>query len=865
LLESALPDPDVRIDDIDPAPLLVFGDYELLEEIARGGMGVVYRARQVRLNRQVAIKMILGGHLASTTELARFRAEAETAARLQHPNIVAIHEVGDYAGQPFFSMDLVAGRNLAHLVRDRSLGARRAASYLKTIAEAVHYAHSRGVLHRDLKPSNILIDESDQPRITDFGLAKRLESSALSDPHSPITLSGQVLGSPSFIPPEQAAGRKDAIGPASDVYSLGAVLYHCLTGRPPFMAETVTGTLRLVAEQPAVPPRLLNAGVPRDLETICLKCLEKEPRRRYATALELAEELGRFLQGEPIQARPAGPAEKVGRWCLRKPALATALLLLLLVAIGSPLAAYRINQERLVAEASRAKAQVTATFLTDMLEGVGPSVARGRDTTILREILDKATERVGSQLTNQPDVEADVRLILGRTYQDLGQYTNALAMTQEALRLRRVFFGPKHITVAAALNNLGAIVSEMGNLAEAEAYDREALAMKKELLGAESLDVATSLNNLGFRLWNRSDFAGAEALHHEALSIRLKRLPREHPEVAMSLNNLAMVQWTRGDFDTAEAHFREALAIFRQTKGDESTVVATMLNNVGTVLRDLGRFEEAEAIKREALARRQKLLGPRHGYTAYSRNDLAIVLQRRGKLDEADALHQEALAGLRESLGSQHQYVAEALSGLAIVQAKRGQWEAAEALQREALAMTQKCLGKENQSAADCLTHLAILLGVRGVLPESAALLTNALAMTTKIGGPEHADLVPPLAQLSWVLKQQGNAAAAESLLDRARALARKSGNYGFRALTDHGYELSDMLQAQGRFADVEPLLLGISDALQSWPGANPLFSRPLHERLVHFYEAWHLSNPNSGRDAAADEWKSKLQASSRM
>jgi eukaryotic-like serine/threonine-protein kinase len=335
LLESALEEPDVQSGDpFKPAQLFAFGDYEIVEEIARGGMGVVYRARQISLNRTVAIKMILGGHLANPAEMNRFRAEAETAAQLQHPNIVAIHEVGEQVGQPYFSMDLVEGRNLAQLVRDEPLPSRKAAVYLKTIAEAVQYAHSRGVLHRDLKPSNILIDENDQPRITDFGLAKRLNDSRLSTNEPQLTQTGQVLGSPSFIPPEQAAGRKAAIGPASDIYSLGAILYHLLTARPPFVAESLTQTLRMVAETEPVSPRLLNASVTRDLETICLKCLEKDPARRYPAAGELAEELARFLRGDPISARAIGATGKLWRWCRRRPAIAALILALHLVGVA---------------------------------------------------------------------------------------------------------------------------------------------------------------------------------------------------------------------------------------------------------------------------------------------------------------------------------------------------------------------------------------------------------------------------------------------------------------------------------------------------------------------------------------------------
>jgi eukaryotic-like serine/threonine-protein kinase len=293
-----------------------FGDYELIEKIATGGMGVVYKARQLSLNRIVAVKMVLGGALASAALRQRFLEEAQTAASLQQPNIIAIHEVGEHAGQPFFSMDYVEGRNLSELLHEGPLAPQRAAGYTKTIAQAVAYAHQRGILHRDLKPSNVLIDQSDQPRITDFGLAKRLTSD------SDLTVSGQVLGSPNFMAPEQAQGRHGAVGPPSDVYAIGALLYHLLTGRPPFQAATLTEVLRQVVTIEPAAPRLLNPSLPRDLETICLKCLEKEAPRRYQTARELAGELGRFLEGKPIQARPVSAAGRGWKWCRRRPALA---------------------------------------------------------------------------------------------------------------------------------------------------------------------------------------------------------------------------------------------------------------------------------------------------------------------------------------------------------------------------------------------------------------------------------------------------------------------------------------------------------------------------------------------------------------
>jgi tRNA A-37 threonylcarbamoyl transferase component Bud32 len=331
--------------------LRYFGDYELLEEIARGGMGVVWKARQASLNRVVAVKMIRAAALASPTEVERFLREAEAAANLQHPNIVAIHEVGEHGGQHYFSMDYVDGADLGALVKDGPLAPQRAARYVKIIAEAIHFAHQRGTMHRDLKPQNVLIDAADQPRITDFGLAK------VAGEDSRLTQTGVVMGSPSYMPPEQAAGQRDDIGPGSDVYSLGAMLYELLTGQAPFRGATPLATLREVMETEPVPPRQLKPDIPRDVETICLKCLEKRPSARYPTARALAEELDRFLRGEPIQARPAGAVRKAVSWSRRHPGLLAAALAV--VVVGLVFGVFYLFEENAFLRAKQADPSLT--------------------------------------------------------------------------------------------------------------------------------------------------------------------------------------------------------------------------------------------------------------------------------------------------------------------------------------------------------------------------------------------------------------------------------------------------------------------------------------------------------------------------
>jgi tetratricopeptide (TPR) repeat protein/tRNA A-37 threonylcarbamoyl transferase component Bud32 len=494
-----------------------FGDYELLEELARGGMGVVYKARQLTLNRVVAVKMILAGQLASAAEVLRFHTEAESAAQLDHPGIVRIYEVGQHDGQHFFSMSYVAGGSLVAAVKDGPMRPRESAALVRTVADAVAYAHGRGIIHRDLKPANILLGEGGRPQVTDFGLAKQLAAD------SQLTGTGQVMGTPSYMPPEQAQGRVHEIGPAVDVYALGAILYYLLTGRPPFQAASVMDTLRQVLEQEPVAPRLLNPAVDRDLETICLKCLEKQAGKRYDNARALADDLGRYASGESILARPVGSGERLWRWGLRNPRTAAAItavsLLLLFVSVGSTWAALVIRQERNQKEAERLAA-VAAREEADAARKLAQQneLVAAEQADLALGSLNTLIFKVQQRLSKDPGMQPLQRDLLQSALEGLRRVAG-----------RAGGEGRVRWSVEDALMRMGELSLQFGNSEEAYGYFQRRYEMTRADLAAEPGNarlmerVAMACINLAEVSTSvRRDMKRALSRYEEAVELRAK-------------------------------------------------------------------------------------------------------------------------------------------------------------------------------------------------------------------------------------------------------------------------------------------------------------------------------------------------------
>jgi serine/threonine-protein kinase len=582
---------------VKPPPRI--GDYEILGELGRGGMGVVYKASQAALGRLVALKMVLEGRVGPEA-LTRFRAEAVAVARLKHPNIVQIYDVGAEQGRPYFSLEFVDGGSLAQQIAGQPQPTRHAAQVIETLARAMDYAHQQGIVHRDLKPGNILLASDGTPKITDFGLAKHLESTD-SD-----TKTGAILGTPSYIAPEQAVAKKD-VGPPADIYALGAILYEMLTGRPPFKGETPMDTMLQVVSDEVVPPTLLNMKVPRDLETICLRCLQKEPAKRYRSAGALADDLHRFQAGEAITARPVGTGERFWRWCRRRPAVA-ALLLTVMLVTGFGMAGVFWQWRR--AEANFAEAVEQRQRAEALLKAVSTERDRARkDYEQARQIVDDFFVKISDDnMRRVPGMQAVRKEFLEAA---LRYYQGFLHQHADDASLRTL--------LAETHYNVGKVALEIGKLTDAEKAFRKALGVYKELLAAQPADRklkrATATCWIGLARTQARLQRNAEAadLYARAGTL-MEELVRTATVKDEGLEDLLFVYDGIGQLRRSEEKRTEALAAYEkgrtllhQLMQSEATStrqwkLAIFCKNCGELYADLRQPDKARAALREALA-----------------------------------------------------------------------------------------------------------------------------------------------------------------------------------------------------------------------------------------------------------------------
>jgi tetratricopeptide (TPR) repeat protein len=761
----------LRRSPVTPADLPQVPGYEVLELLGHGGMGVVYKARQLSLGRLVALKMIVAGAAAEAEDLARFRTEAEAVACLQHPNIIQIHEVGQVQGSPYVALEYVAGGSLAQKLAGQPQPPRAGAQLVETLADAMHHAHERGILHRDLKPANVLLaacgladPASPQtefiPKITDFGLAKKL------DVGSGQTQTGAILGTPSYMAPEQAQGAGKRVGPAADVYALGAILYECLTGRPPFKAVTLYDTLQQVLNQEPVPVRYLQPQVPRDLETICLKCLRKEPGQRYASGADLADDLRRFLNGEPIQARPIGSVERLGRWCRRNPRVAvlTAAVAGLLVAVSALstlgalyAAALRAREHeqwqraennaaeaiKRQEEAERAR-QRTWKALEDVSDlGLSDPLSQQKALTPQQEQLLKKLLAYVEEFAKETGQTPEGRAQVAKAHYRVGFIRKSLGLNADAesacrravalfVQLAHEFPDvPGHRSdLAGTYNILARALDALGRGNEARSEYQNAITLWQKLseeIPTEPdfrVGLATSKSNLAILLQDLGEREAARTEYQEAIAIDDK-LVADFPEVpdyraslALLHNNLAALLVDLGENLQARSEYEKAIAI-QETLHEQFPTwsvyraeLATSYNNLGTHLLNLGKGVQSRTDLEKAIKLRTGLVGEFpaapdfRADLAHSHNDLGTTLENMGLRKEAQDEYLQAislaknLADAFPDVPSFRQQLAQGHNNLGSLLQFLGQLEEARTHHQQALELREK-LGSDFPTVPD--------------------------------------------------------------------------------------------------------------------------------------------------------------------
>jgi len=726
---------------IDPEEALPrrFGPFEILEEIGRGGMGVVHRARELdscgKIIRDVALKLIRADRLADAPHecrdayVARFQDEARAVAGLQHENIVTLYAVGEIDGRHYYSMQYIEGESLEDRLKSGPLENREAARVVEAAARAVQAAHEheKNILHRDLKPDNILIETATgRALVTDFGLAK------LHDAES-VTQTGDVFGSPSYMSPEQATSSGD-VTVATDIYGLGATLYALLTGLPPFRAATPAETLRQVLEEETIPPKRLQPAVDRDLETICLKCLEKEPAKRYASAGELAADLERFLNGEPIVARPVGRLERRWRWAKRHPgvALLSSLLVLVLVAvsIGSTLAAIRIDRARgraealASSEAEQRRRAVTANraaqreaeasrriaeFLQKLVQARSPFNFQGfgfqsapstQHVVITRQELEDAESRLTAGFADSPRIQARMRDTLGTVAFSLGFKVKGENLVRKALQQRQKLLGKDHPEVAQSLFHLGWIHHTRKGYREAiTLYDRS-LAILRERSGHE-LSRAEIQYNKAWAWAELRDYPKAESLFRRALDSRKTHLSRNHPLIATTRYGLVTCLFEQNKINQAMK-----LALSDKSLTDQALGLFTYAR--AKKLRAEKKFDAAAEAYQKLMAISRRMFGE-HPITALIIGDYAVTLRDAGRLAEAEVQMRTAVEMGKKVLPT-HPKLIEVLTDWATAVENLGRWKQAEKLLREALAVAKKRYGHEHPTCQDLRGRISGLM-----------------------------------------------------------------------------------------------------------------------------------------------------------
>ncbi len=684
----------------------IIGDYRILALLGEGGMGTVYQAEQLHPQRIVALKVIRPG-LSSDKVLRRFKREAEALGRLQHPGIAQIYEAGTadsgLGPQPYFAMEFIRGERLREYVIGRSLTTPQRLALMVQVCDAVHHAHLRGIIHRDLKPGNILVDTNGHAKVLDFGVALLTDSDAHATRQTDL---GQLVGTLAYMSPEQVLADPQGLDIRSDVYALGVILYELLASKMPYAThgKAMHEVVQAIREEEPAPLSAIHNSYRGDIDTIVTKALEKDKTRRYASAAELAGDIRRYLADEPITARPPSAAYQVRKFARRHKTLvagiASVFLALVIGVVASTREAVRAHKAELAAEEQRKRADQEATaaravidFLqNDLLAQASASNQSSKPDPELkvRTALDRAAASVHGKFEKQPELEAAIQDTIGRTYYQLGLYTEARKQLERALDLYRRTLGEENPKTLTTMSRLGRTAWLQSEYPEAWTLLSRAVEVQRRVLGTDNPDTLYSMNNLANVYRAQGKDSEAEALYRQTLEIRRRVLGAEHPDTLTSTNNLANVYWSQGKYAQAETLYRQAMTTQRRVLSPEHPDTLLSMGNLADTVAKQGKYAEAETLFAQVIEISRRVMGRDHPRTLGFLSDSGAMYQRQGKFTLAEANIKEALAGRRRTLGSDHPETMEGAADLALALLSQSKFVESERLAREALEFNRK-------------------------------------------------------------------------------------------------------------------------------------------------------------------------------
>ena len=815
-------------------PHRLLGSYRILRLLGEGGMGAVYEAEQEHPRRVVALKVIKPG-LASPELLRRFELESRALGRLHHPGIAQIYEAGTadtgFGPQPYFAMEFIQGQSLRDCADPLRWNTRQRLEVMVKICDAVQHAHQRGLIHRDLKPGNILVDETGQPKILDFGVARATDSDAQATRQTDL---GQLVGTLAYMSPEQVLGDPLELDARSDVYALGVILYELLAGRLPYrISPQLHEAVETIRQEDPQPLSSVSRAYRGDVETIVAKALEKDKARRYASAADLAGDIRRYLEDQPIVARPPSASYQVRKFARRHKAFVAGTAAVFVVLVGGIAASTwqaaraTLERNRAVAEKQRADTEAATAkavneFLqNDLLAQAGASAQAGPGTKPdpdlkVRTALDRAASRIAGKFERQPLVEASIRRTIGNTYMDLGLFPEAQRQWERTLELQRRVLGEKHPETLQSMNKLALLYLRQGNYEQAEPLFTNVLEAQRSALGEEHVDTLDTMNNLAVLYRYEGKYALAEVLSTKVLEISRRVLGEEHTGTLDTMNNLALLYLAEGKYALAEPLFLKVVEIGGRQAGEEHPDTLVSMNNLGLVYLYEGKFRQAEPLFVKTLDARRRVLGPEHPNTLRAMNNLALLYLYQGKYAQAEPLFHKLLEVARRVMGEEHP---------------------------DALTYTN---------------NLALLYERQGRNEEAAALYTNVLKSRRRVLGSDHPATLTTLAGLGRVRLHQREYAEAESQLREALNGQEKKTPDAWPRY-DSQSMLGASLAGQGKFGEAEPLLRSGYQGLVQRKDTIPWNSRSAldeaGERIARLYQNW-------GKPEQAAEWREKLHLS---